>query len=175
MISYYGTDCDMYDRMRMAGLATSNAHAGRVFDMGQSIPDLAILYRKKPTTAQLEPLKATADGKGPAARRSYEGEMEEDALNSTAWWDLQHTLMAMEEDKVHGKEIRNSWQTKQNGGQGEPYYIPQAAFEEALEIQIHAGEAVYRAKWGQKRCDLINAGLKAGDEWRVEKGWEGDP
>jgi hypothetical protein len=45
MISYYGTDCDMHERLRMAGLATDVADAGKIWDLGGSLPDLEVLYR----------------------------------------------------------------------------------------------------------------------------------
>ena len=162
MISYYGTDCDMYERFRMARLATNISNAGKIWDMGASLEDLEILYRRRPKEEESAENQA----------RAYTGEVVEDTLNSTYWHALQEKLHAMEEYKVHGEEIRNAWQTKQSGGQGEPFYRDQAGFEEALEITIHAGEAVYRAKWGQKRCDLRAAGLKLDDQWRVEPGWE---
>lgn len=43
MISYYTTDYDMYERMTMAGMSTNNADAGPVYDMSESLDDLAIL------------------------------------------------------------------------------------------------------------------------------------
>ena len=50
MISYYGTDCDMHERLAMAGLVNPIADAGLVFDVGQSLPDLEVLYRRKKKT-----------------------------------------------------------------------------------------------------------------------------
>ena len=47
MISYYGTDCDMHNRIYMKGLQTPIADAGKVFDVGKSLPDLEVLYRRK--------------------------------------------------------------------------------------------------------------------------------
>ena len=56
MISYYGTDCDMHERLAMAGLENPNADAGTVFDVAKSFPDLEVLYRrkKKATNAKRE-------------------------------------------------------------------------------------------------------------------------
>jgi hypothetical protein len=50
MISYDGTDCDMYERMRMANLSIGNAAptAGKWYDMGETLDDLEVLYRRKP-------------------------------------------------------------------------------------------------------------------------------
>ena len=169
----------------MLGFATSIADAGRVFDLGQSLDDLEVLYRRKPTAKEQAAAEAivteatTKEAEKPTRRKethfrrlSWPGSTPapgEDTLNSTVWHALQIKLEAMMHDKVHGAEIRNAWQTKQTGGQGEPYYREMSGFEEALEITIHAGEAVYRAKWGQKRCDLRKAGLKHEDAWRVVK------
>ena len=50
MISYYGTDCDMHERLAMAGLQNPNADAGKVFDVSKSFPDLEVLYRRKKKT-----------------------------------------------------------------------------------------------------------------------------
>ena len=47
MISYYGTDCDMHSRLAMNGLKTENADAGKIYDVGKSLPDLEVLYRRK--------------------------------------------------------------------------------------------------------------------------------
>ena len=52
MISYYGTDCDMHERLAMAGLVNPIADAGLVFDVGKSLPDLEVLYRRKKKTAK---------------------------------------------------------------------------------------------------------------------------
>ena len=173
MISYYGTDCDMYDRMRMHGLETATADAGKVYDMGTSLENLEVLYRLKPNeteeaspSAQADTPEKTSKGDVRVDRRG----IEYDKRNSTHWKTLQDDLKAMQQEKVHGALSRNSWQVQQRGGEGEPFYRDIDGFEEALEITIKAGEAVYQAKWGTKRCDLRNAGLKAGDEWKVVKG-----
>lgn len=47
MISYYGTDCDMHGRIYLNGFETPIADAGQVFDVGKSLPDLEVLYRRK--------------------------------------------------------------------------------------------------------------------------------
>lgn len=168
MISYYSTDCDMYSRMRMLHLKMENYDAGRIYDMGQSLDDLAVLYRKK-TSESGEPGSKVSSG---SWWHSAPPPME-DARNSSEWHELQAKLKDMQEYKVHGDEPRNSWQTKQTGGQGEPFYRSTDGFEEALEITIKAGERVYQAKWGQNTCDLMKANLKVDDAWKVEKSFDG--
>lgn len=139
MISYYGTDCDMYERMRMLGLSTDIADVAKIWDVGGSLPDLEILYRVN------------------------------DTLNGTVWHQLQKTLQSMQKEKVHGKLSRNSWQMQQHGGPGQPFYRDMAGFEEALEVTIKAGERVYKKKWGTGRCGLRHNGLELGDAWMVEE------
>ena len=123
----------------MMGLSTDIADVGKIWDVGESLPDLEVLYRIN------------------------------DILNGTAWHQLQTKLQSMQKEKVHGKLSRNSWQMQQHGGLGQPFYRDVAGFEEALEITIKAGEKVYKKKWGTGRCALRDAGLKLGDEWMVEE------
>jgi hypothetical protein len=47
LIPYYHTDCDMYARLKMAGFETRDANPGYLFDVGSSLDDLVVLYRKK--------------------------------------------------------------------------------------------------------------------------------
>lgn len=72
MISYYTTDCDLYGRMRMSNLSTDAADVGNVWDMYESLPDLAVLYRVG------------------------------DTKNSTKWHEMQQTFKGMEDDKNDG-------------------------------------------------------------------------
>ncbi len=139
MISYYTIDCDMYDRMRMNSYSTEADDCGPVYDTGESLSDLRVLYR------------------------------EGDELNSTTFHELQHDFETMTHVKNNGDlGPRNRWQVAQMGGQGEPYYRDMDGFAEALELQVDAGIAVYNAKWHAGSCALRDAGLKPEDEWKVE-------
>lgn len=53
MIPYRGTDCDMYERLIMAGLKQEDAQTGLVYDLASSLENLAVLYRRKPTSADV--------------------------------------------------------------------------------------------------------------------------
>lgn len=64
---------------------------------------------------------------------------------------------------------RNSWQHRQKGGSGEPFYYDPEGFETALQMTIETGIKINEEKWGHKGCDLIGAGRKWGDAWRVGK------
>ncbi|RMZ82121.1 hypothetical protein DV737_g2234, partial [Chaetothyriales sp. CBS 132003] len=139
MISYYGTDCDMYDRMRMRNYSVEEVYCGPVYDTGESLEDLSVLYR------------------------------EGDELNSITFHELQALFKEMTRRKNNPDlGERNRWQIAQTGGQGEPWYRDLDGFSQSLEIQIQAGLEVLRAKWHAKSCGLIGSGLKAGDEWLVE-------
>lgn len=212
MISYYGTDCDMHSRLAMNGLQTPIADAGQVFDVGKSLPDLEVLYRRKKkarvvkreeritgstfddekqavsvggggkvsfmdhnhndTTpaADAVPVAAPASVAASGANRKYLEETEQDTLGSKTWKDLQDTLEAMAEEK-RKDPYRNSWQLKQRGGQGEPYYYDADGWEKALQMTIATGGKIMEEKWGHVGCDIRDVGLKEGDQWRVEHDW----
>ena len=139
MISYYTTDCDMYERMRMLDLSTETVDVGNFWDMYESLPDLAVFFRAG------------------------------DTKNSTTWHEMQHTLKGMQDDKNDGgKHPRNDWQMIQTGGQGEPFYRNPEGFAEALEIHVQAGIKVYQQKWGKAPCDLRRVGLGIDDAWKVD-------
>lgn len=265
MISYYGTDCDMHSRLGMHGFTTPIADAGKVFDVGKSLPDLEVLFRRKRKTGvkkrqekitgstsdqgmqsvginkegQMEarpleddtkaeeapihdvktdakvsgstfdeekqlvtvgehgkisfgtppnntavPVKDSNDPpisshpKAPpaagevqsAATKIYLSDTEEDSLGSETWKELQVTLEAMAEEK-RNDPYRNSWQLKQRGGDGEPYYVDADGWEKALQMTIEAGGRIMEEKWGHRGCDIRNVGLKEGDQWKVEHDW----
>ncbi|MCJ1223868.1 hypothetical protein MMC12_000511 [Toensbergia leucococca] len=174
MIPYYITDCDMHSRLNMAGYKAAIADAGLIYDLGESIPDLKVLYRRKPILAEDASSADEANSTHRSAEvfsEAYSTGMEEDSLGSLYWKDTQVELKAMVEEKVHGKLVRNSWQTRQTGGQGEPFYRDPDGFEQALQMTIELGGQIYAEKWGHKDCELRQAGLGAGDEWRVEHDW----
>ncbi|KAI1431468.1 hypothetical protein GGR50DRAFT_68459 [Xylaria sp. CBS 124048] len=68
---------------------------------------------------------------------------------------------------------RNSWQSSQHGGIGEPYYYNADGFATSFWILAEAGREVFRQKWGHRECNLVEeTALKLDDQWRVEKDWE---
>ena len=139
MISYYTIDCDMYDRMRMSDYTTDAEDCGPIYDTGDSLDDLRVLYR------------------------------EDDELNSTTFHQMQASFEEMTRRKNNADlGPRNRWQVAQRGGQGEPYYRDLDGFDEALEIQVQAGISVYDAKWHAGSCALRDAGLQPEDAWLVE-------
>ena len=244
MISYYGTDCDMHNRLLMNGFINPIADAGQVFDVARSLDDLEVLYRrrKKGASATVEETKPNSDSdsepqpgagskkterdlpigddieatkkaeekikragaeagdgkdEGPAhftgpgskagfthpsspststsdqpsgANAEYLDSTEEDTLGSTTWKELQDTLEALAEEK-RTDSYRNGWQLKQRGGQGEPYYYDADGWEQALQMTIDTGMRVLEEKWGHRGCELRDAGLSEGDQWKVLHDW----
>lgn len=161
-VSYYGTDCDMHSRIGMQGFTMPVADAGKVFDVGRSLDDLAILYRRKPKTIMSRDVNNTDSDEG--------GDTGEDERGGEGWKNLQTQLQAMAQAKMDDS-FRNSWQKRQKGGQGEPFYYDPDGFETALQMQVHVGTEINDEKWGHKGCDIRDVGLKAGDQWRVEHDW----
>ena len=252
MIGYYGTDCDMHERLAMAGIQNPLADAGTVFDVPKSLPDLEVLYRRKkkttntkreekttgstfddgpkviqtgddgvrqvaddktaekttgstfndgkkvvkigkdnkvtigdaanisdePVNSAVTPIPSDAPKPAAAAPKSpktdaikkYLEETEEDTLGSEQWKQLLETIEAMAREKREDP-YRNSWQLKQRGGQGEPFYYDADGWEKALQMTIGLGGAIMEEKWGHKGCNIREVGLKAGDQWRVNHDW----
>ena len=168
MISYYGTDCDMHSRLGMAGMKTVVADAGKVFDVTNSLDDLEVLYRTK---AKSLARRTESEGMEPQnGSTTGTSEAGEDERGSEGWIKLREKLQQMHDDKIADK-YRNSWQLRQRGGKGEPFYYDPDGFEKALQMQIHVGTEVYEEKWGHRGCDIRDVGLGLGDEWRVEHDW----
>ncbi|TKA75451.1 hypothetical protein B0A49_05708 [Cryomyces minteri] len=174
-IGYYGTDCDMHERLAMSGFAMGDATTGLVYDIGDSLDDLSVLYRRKPKS---ETGTVTDTGDSSAAHRPEAAAVheptddEEDDRGSAAYVHLRDQLNSMQMDKNTGTNQRNRWQSRQRGGQGEPFYRDAEGFDRALGMAIEAGKAVMREKWGHDGCDLRRVGLGLGDAWRVVPEWE---
>ena len=176
LIPYYGSDCDMYERLRMEGYKQESADAGLIYDVGSSIDDLEVLYRRplpaKPTNTEGE-VDATKHGHYRLNVDSrYEFEPE-DSLASPAYYDLKSRLETLQREKNNGTQGRNYWQARQAGGQGEPYYRDPDGFDKAIQMTINHGRDVFSEKWGHKGCKLQDLGLSSGDAWIVEHDWDG--
>ncbi|KAI4108710.1 MAG: hypothetical protein L6R37_000874 [Teloschistes peruensis] len=189
MVGYYGTDCDMYSRLSMNNVAQPVQDAGMIYDVTTSLEDLEVLYRRRPATPKNKEEETAAES---AEKRDDDDDThdpkeasssssssppttltQEDTLNSTNYHSLATTLTAIQQAKRTDSE-RNSWQKRQNGGQGEPYYYDPDGFEKALQMTIEVGARVNEEKWGHKGCDIRAAGVREGDQWRVEHDWTFD-
>jgi hypothetical protein len=161
-ISYYTTDCDMISRFTMSGVKIPVADAGRISDVGGSI-DLNLLFRRK------------IDPANPPKSMAELAKLPEDERGGKGFEDLIEAIQVQTDVKLRGEEERNSWQYKQQGGQGEPFYRDPQDFETGLQMAIECGVQVYREKWGHKGCDLIEAGLQLDDAWKVKHDWVDEP
>lgn len=210
LIPFYMTDCDMHARLEMAGYDIQERQAGMVYDVGGSLEDLTVLYRKtrydngegemmevkepefkdpnvieEMASFEAREEKMLEQEEGLNARRpdnvlvlpgrasAQDGtHWREDDRNSPRWAQLTGTLDRMQNSKNSGARHRNSWQSRQEGGQGEPFYRDSAGFEKGIELTIEHGRNVFREKWGHRDCDIVAVGYTAGDAWRVEHDWE---
>lgn len=200
-IPFYGTDCDMHERLDMAGFRRDEIMVGQVNDVGSSVDDLIVFYRKAngPEPSFIDPNKpindTTADTSTtspdaeevnkPEARRKgrrgqpihlwsidYDEIWPEHVRGDDSFLKLLHTIEAMDHAKNDPTIVRNQWQHRQTGGKGEPYYKDPAGFEKALWMWVEHGRRVMEEKWGHRGCDLIGSGLRAEYAWKVQKDWE---
>lgn len=153
LIPFYMTDCDMHERLWMRNFTIEEASAGLVYDVGSSFEDLQQLYIRNSTS--------TPGAPDEVPRR-----------DSPTYRDLISTLEEMQRNKNEGKDGRNTWQSRQQGGQGEPFYRDGEGFERGVQMTMELGRKVFEEKWGRGRCDIRDAGLVEGDAWRVVGAWE---
>lgn len=218
-IPFYTTDCDMHERLGMAGFRMEIADAGLVFDTGSSMDDLEVLYRKKGKEITIAEAEADAEvqaerdklmAEEKAAKEKEEAERkknggravekrdvleqsdsveqrdlfggkltssttvsdllksgpEEASLNDESYQRLTKKCDFMQRSKNEGRFGRNTWQARQSGGVGEPYYRDPWGFEQAIQMTINFGRDVYARKWGHPGCG--HYGLHLEDAWRVE-------
>lgn len=215
-IPFYMTDCDMHARLEMEGYNIEEKPAGRIWDVGSTLDDLIVLYRKRsapggkeiPKAAFADPntldeeleaiaksekelkdagmddpkdlntrdketvdVKKNTNATAIAAPKPVAAGWEEDQPNSDLYKHLVSVLDDMGRSKAEGKNGRNTWQGRQVGGKGEPFYRDSEGFEQAIQMTIAHGRTVFADKWGHRDCDIVAMGLKPGDAWRVERDW----
>ena len=168
MIPFYMTDCDMHERLWMKGFKIENEEAGKVWDIAASLDDLEMLYRRG------EVGRKEREGAGDALERRELDKRKEAEVqkNSPAYHELLAKLDELQTAKAENKGGRNTWQARQKGGQGEPFYRDSDGFEKGVSLWMDFGRDVFAEKWGRGPCDIRDAGLKDGDEWRVVYDWE---
>jgi hypothetical protein len=101
-----------------------------------------------------------------------EGRWEDDEIYSERWLQLERTLDDMLRSKGAQSGGRNTWQFRQTGGQGDPFYRDSLGFEEGIRMTIEHGRRVFAEKWGHRDCDIVKMGLRPGDAWKVEHDWD---
>ncbi|KAH6848174.1 hypothetical protein B0I37DRAFT_405967 [Chaetomium sp. MPI-CAGE-AT-0009] len=158
-IPFYASDCDAYLRARWAGLAQTQSRIGLVLDVGSVMADLGALLRVRGSVARLV---GDEDLQGVGG----EGYVE-------SWERLVELGARMQDDKyADGNGMRNTWQVKQKGGKGEPFYRDADGFETGVKMMIEAGREVFAEKWGHRGCDVGPMGVVGEDAWRLERDWD---
>ena len=152
------------ERLWMRKFRIENADAGRVWDVHSSLEDLELLYQRggDPPMVKAKREDATElSPKEPAVQR-----------NSFAYQRIVHNLNVLQDLKSNAEGGRNTWQGRQRGGQGEPFYRDPEGFEKGVLMWMDFGRDVFTEKWGRGPCDLRAAGLAEDDAWRLVKDWE---
>lgn len=96
----------------------------------------------------------------------------EDEIHSPLFTTLISVLDRMQGSKHASTRGRNTWQSRQVGGQGDPFYRDSEGFDQGIQMTIEHGRAVFREKWGHRDCDIAAVGLVPGDAWRVVHDWD---
>ncbi|OWO92786.1 hypothetical protein B2J93_1109 [Marssonina coronariae] len=107
----------------------------------------------------------------PGSSKGKKFKWEEDEIHSPSLLKLIEVLDAMQRSKHESPRGRNTWQGRQTGGEGDPFYRDSVGFEQAIWLAVEHGKRVFREKWGHRDCDIVAMGLKQSDAWRVEHDW----
>ncbi|KAI8957629.1 hypothetical protein F5Y11DRAFT_77002 [Daldinia sp. FL1419] len=168
LIPYYMTDCDAYTRLHMRNWTQRDANCGIITDTSVSLDNLLALYRDPSITPSFRDPNPPPPRPDNEQRRSSQILPREDLNDAVEYWkELRGVADRMFHYK-HGSRGRNTWQSGQRGGQGEPFYYDPEGFTDALDVLTRAGKEVFVRKWGLDSCDLIEGGgLKFEDQWKV--------
>ncbi|KAL9015172.1 MAG: hypothetical protein Q9173_000203 [Seirophora scorigena] len=165
LIPFYMGDCDMHERLWMKNFTIEDAKAGLVYDVASAVDDLEIFYRRNSTKAKRQDAAQQA---GDSAALG----VKPDGRVSPEYYELLRILDEMQRSKNEDQRGRNTWQSAQQGGYGEPFYRDSAGFEQGISMTMNFGRDVFEAKWGRGPCNIREAGLGEDDAWRVVPGWE---
>ena len=74
-IPYYRSDCDMHDRLKMNGFEYNeeDVSVGHVIDVGNTLDDLLVLYRKKDTVEASFTTEVSDEEEGKNPQEGYCG------------------------------------------------------------------------------------------------------
>lgn len=144
--------CDC--RLWMRNYSIEVANAGWIIDVDSTLDDLSMFYKRGDDHSRRVDNQSTP------------------RLNSQTYKDLVQKLGELGDAKNHREAGRNTWQARQKGGKGEPFYRDSDGFERAIQMTISFGRDMFYEKWGRGRCDLRVAGMAETDAWRVVKDWE---
>jgi hypothetical protein len=174
-IPYYATDCDAYERLKMAGYQVEEVQVGHVFDIADAIKDPEQRFFPPPNQQD-----RNRWGIGPSGEEPLGGR-----LNSWRYKWLKSELSEMVDRKTNNPDGRNYWQSggddeRKPGKDGRPKrknmeawtYDPKG-FQAAWWNAADAGRSTYIKKWGTMDCDLRGAGKTLDDIWLLEYAEEG--
>ena len=175
-IPFYASDCDMYLRLHWAGYWQPQSEAGLIFDVDTVLDDIGAIFQFPGSHAsfQGDPVFEDPDRPGQEAEMQRELDMRDWVdKHGESWVHLTEVAGRMQEVKYQKEgQRRNTWQTRQNGGVGEPFHRDPEGFEHAQQILIDAGRQAFAEKWGHRGCDLLAMGIEADDAWRLERDWD---
>jgi hypothetical protein len=95
-----------------------------------------------------------------------------DPAHSPLFLSLLSLLDRMQGSKGSSPHGRNTWQSRQTGGQGDPFYRSPEGFEKGIAMTIGFGWTVYSDKWGHQDCDIAPIGMRPSDAWNVDHDWD---
>ncbi|KAF3913289.1 hypothetical protein ABW20_dc0100800 [Dactylellina cionopaga] len=149
-IPYYNTDCDYYERMRLMGFPILERRVGQIYDLAGHVenPEYAFF--------------------GMTGRPAATGDSREDLieeLGSQRYIRLKKQLQQMMKEKNNSGRERNTWQTEQIGGKGEPWTYDPKGFQIAWWDMTEEGRLIYSKKWGTTSCTLIELGKDLRSMW----------
>ncbi|KAK4248940.1 hypothetical protein C7999DRAFT_13150 [Corynascus novoguineensis] len=189
-IPFYASDCDAYLRLRWAGYAQTESSGqgvpapdgtatgdgigiGLLFDVGSVMEDVGALLRIKGARARLRGDDDYGrEGRGNVNQARGWGHTKGNEYVES-WERLVALGERMQRDKyAEGNAKRNTWQVKQKGGQGEPFYRNPDGFETGVSMLIDLGRSVFAEKWGHRGCDVARMGVTGEDAWRLERDWD---
>lgn len=179
-ISYYLSDCDMHERLMMAGYVLEEVKVGLIYDVSTSLDDLLVLYRR-----EISPPDVAAEAK--AYEDAENGIHEHDKRNflssspQKTWGALLerggpeykglteklNSMQVWKNDNKINPAGRNTWQAEQQGGKGEPFYYDPEGFQRGIDMAMEHGRATYREKWAGGSCALRDRGFGLKDAWKV--------
>lgn len=179
-ISYYLSDCDMHERLMMAGYELKEARVGLIYDVSTSLEDLLVLYRREIATPDVA-AEARAyedvdnaihehDKRGPfsgSSMKTWGAPLELGGPEYKGLTDKLNSMQVWKNDNKINPAGRNTWQGEQQGGKGEDFYYDPEGFQKAIDMAMEHGRATYREKWAGGDCGLRDKGYGLADAWRV--------
>ncbi|KAK0657368.1 hypothetical protein B0T16DRAFT_452839 [Cercophora newfieldiana] len=179
----------------VAGNSTTNAHVKS--NGAHAKPDVSVGRREDPAAEagegnEAEEEEAEGEGEEPAEQEAEAAPVETSPEEIAPVEPVEEPAPIMPTDPVEyfrllnviglsmnfykyreGYKNRNTWQTAQRGGMGEPFYYDGAGFGEAFGVLTDAGREIFRRKWGTGKCNLAkDTSLSLTDQWRVVRDWE---